>query len=102
MTIPPLSPTQGQSRPEHRIENPELYKAAQALEGVFVQEMYKAMRTTVPTNPILPESGGEEMFTSLLDEHLAADTPQQWDNGLSSAIYRQLLRSASQSPSASS
>jgi flagellar protein FlgJ len=81
-------------------ENPELYKAAQALESVFVQEMYKAMRTTVPTNPLLPESGGEEMFTGLLDEHLAADTPKQWERGgLSQAIYRHLLRSVTPPPS---
>jgi peptidoglycan hydrolase FlgJ len=30
------------------------------------------------------------MFTGMLDEHIAADTPQHWKHGLSESIYRQL------------
>ncbi len=71
-------------------DSADLRKTAEGLEGVFVQQMYKAMRETVPEDGLLPNSGGEEMFTGLLDEHLAADTPKQWNHGLSEAIYRQL------------
>ena len=68
----------------------KLHKVSQQLEGVFVQQMYKSMRSTVPSGGLTDGGAGEEMFTSLLDEHMAADTPQEWKHGLSESIYRQL------------
>lgn len=70
--------------------NAKLHKISHQLEGVFVQQMYKSMRSTVPTGGLADGGAGEEMFTGLLDEHVAADTPQKWKHGLSESIYRQL------------
>jgi flagellar protein FlgJ len=69
----------------------KLRKAAQQMEGAFVQQMFKTMRETVPTDGALSGGSGEEMFSSLLDQHVASDTPMQWhQHGLSEAIYRQM------------
>lgn len=68
----------------------KLHKVSTQLEGVFVQQMYKAMRSTVPTGGLFDGGSGEEMFTGLMDEHIAADTPQKWKHGLSESIFRQL------------
>ena len=68
----------------------KLRKTAQQMEGVFVQQMYKAMRETVPSDGMFNGGSGEEMFTGLLDEHVAADTPSKWQHGLSESIYRHL------------
>lgn len=70
----------------------KLRKVATQMEGAFVQQMYKAMRDTVPTDGMFSGGSGEEMFSSMLDEHVAADTPSQWQHGLSEAIYQQLHR----------
>ena len=71
----------------------KLRKAAQQLEGVFVQQLYKAMRDTVPQQEGIVSGGaGEDIFTSLMDQHVAAETPKHWETGLSSAIYRQMAR----------
>lgn len=68
-----------------------LRESAQQLEGLFVQQLYKAMRETVPQGEGIVSGGaGEEMFTGLMDEHLAAETPSHWGGGLSEALYRQL------------
>ena len=67
-----------------------LHKVSTQLEGLFVQQMYKAMRDTVPTGGIVDGGAGEEMFTGMMDEHIAADTPKQWKHGLIQSIYRQL------------
>jgi len=65
------------------------------MEGTFVQQMYKAMRETVPSGGAFDGGSGEEMFTGLMDEHVAADTPTQWQHhGLSEAIYRQMRTAA--------
>lgn len=67
-----------------------LRKASQDLEGVFVEQLFKAMRETVPESSLLDGGAGEEMFTSMLDSHLAAEVPSQWASGLAEALYRQL------------
>ncbi len=68
-----------------------LLKTAGQLEGMFVQQLYKAMRETVPQQDGIVSGGaGEDMFTGLLDQHLAAETPKQWEHGMAQALYRQL------------
>jgi flagellar protein FlgJ len=71
-------------------EEIRLRKAAQQLEGVFVQQLFKAMRETVPSDGMLDGGTGEEMFTGMMDEHIAAELPAKWENGLGAAVYRQL------------
>jgi len=56
-----------------------------------VQQLYKAMRETVPQQEGIVSGGaGEDIFTGLLDQHLAAETPKQWEHGIAQALYRQL------------
>lgn len=70
-----------------------LRKTATQLEGLFVQQLYKAMRETVPQQEGIVSGGaGEDIFTGLMDQHLAAETPKQWERGIAQALYRQLAR----------
>ena len=70
-------------------------KAAADLQGLFVQQLYKSMRETVPTGGgIVEQSQGEEVFAGLMDERLAADTGTRWHRGLGDAIYRALRQKA--------
>jgi flagellar protein FlgJ len=85
--------------PETRAANDEarLKKTAKQLEGVFVEQLYKAMRETVPQGEGAVEGGtGEDMFTGLMDQKLAAETPTQWAHGLADAAYRQLRKALPQ------
>ena len=87
MRVSVISPNATESR------DAKLKRAAQQLEGVFVQQLYKTMRDTVPQQEGIVSGGaGEEIFTGLLDQHLAAETPKHWETGLSDALYRQLRR----------
>lgn len=68
-----------------------LRETAKQLEGLFVQQLFKAMRETVPQQDgIVSANAGEDMFTGLMDQHLAAETPNQWEGGLAESVYRQL------------
>ena len=71
-------------------EHARLRRAAKDLEGVFVEQLFKAMRETVPEGGMVGGGNGEEMFTTLLDQRLSALTPERWEGGLGSAVYRQL------------
>lgn len=68
----------------------ELRKVAKDLEGVFVNELFKAMRETVPENGLMGGGAGEDMFTSMLDQHLAPMVGGDWQSGIGEALYRQL------------
>ncbi|MEP6764508.1 MAG: rod-binding protein [Gemmatimonadaceae bacterium] len=89
-SIAPANQTQS-TAPTVTPEEKKLRKAAGELQGLFVAQLFKAMRDTVPTDDAMVSGGsGEEIFTGLMDEHLAADTPKHWSGGISEALYRQL------------
>jgi len=77
VTATPLPP---QSR------DAKLEDAVRQLEGVFVEQLFKAMRETVPHDGIISGGTGEEMFSGLMDQHLAADVPREWSSGLADAL----------------
>ena len=71
-------------------EQARLRQASRDLEGVFVEQLFKAMRETVPENSLFDGGAGEEMFTSMMDSHFATQVPEQWQSGMGEALYRQL------------
>jgi flagellar protein FlgJ len=73
-----------------RADNDRLRAATRDFEAVFVQEMFKAMRSTVPDGGLLDAGRSEEIFTGLLDEHVAGLTARRDGSGLADALYRQL------------
>lgn len=75
-------------------ERARLSAAMRQLEGVFVQQLFKAMRETVPDEGIVSGGAGEEVFTGMLDERLSSVVPEAWhDQGLEAALLRE-FRSA--------
>jgi flagellar protein FlgJ len=94
-----LDPTPAVAGAPQPTREARLQQAASQLEGVFVQQLYKAMRESVPQGEGIVSGGtGEEMFTALMDQHLAADTPRHWERGLTAALYRQLSRHLASTP----
>ena len=67
-----------------------LRAATKQLEGVFVQELFKAMRETVPKDGLTDGGAGEDIFTGLMDEKIAAHVPDRWERGIGDSLYRQL------------
>ena len=71
-------------------EDARLRQSSRDLEGVFVEQLFKAMRETVPQDGLTNGGPGEEMFTSMLDQHLAPQVGDGWQGGIGEALYRQL------------
>lgn len=81
------------------IPDPErLRRASRQLEGVFVEQLFKSMRSTVPEGGVAAGGAGEEMFTAMMDQHVAEQATAHWERGLGEALYRQ-LRAALSGPS---
>jgi flagellar protein FlgJ len=73
-----------------RLEDAELRQVCAQLEGVFLQQLMKALRETVPEGGLTNGGSGEEIFSSLLDGHIANSAAAQLERGIGAAIYRQL------------
>jgi flagellar protein FlgJ len=70
-------------------EERRLAEAARNLEGVFVAQLFKAMRETVPEGGVVSGGAGEDMFTSMLDQHMSDLAPTQWNSDLGAALLKQ-------------
>ncbi len=81
----------------------KLKESAKQLEALFVQQLFTAMRTAVPTDGFLEKGPGEELFTSMLDQTVAEQVAAQ-DRGpadLSASLFdalRQRLGPAADTP----
>ncbi len=56
------------------------------------------MRETVPKDGIGGGGSGEEMFTSMMDQHMAEILPNQWKHDLSESLVKQLKDRVSPRP----
>lgn len=80
----------------------QLKQTAQSLQSVFVEQLFKAMRDTVPEGGLMSGGQGEDMFRTMLDQQAAELAPGQWQHAgsLSDAIVRQLSRALPSAPPA--
>ena len=79
----------GLSASPDRSGQARLAKAARQLEGVFVEQMFKAMRETVPADGLTSGGAGEQMFAGMLDQRLSEIVPEQWSSALGDALLAQ-------------
>jgi flagellar protein FlgJ len=74
----------------NRDPDAELRLRARQLEGVFLAQLYRSMRSTVPDDGMFGSSAGEEMFTGMFDDNIAEISATRSDSDLSRALYEQL------------
>lgn len=70
----------------------KLRGTASQLQGVFVEQLFKAMRATVPEDGLFSGGQGEETFRGLLDQQVAELVPGRWNgqHSLGESLVRQL------------
>lgn len=68
-----------------------LRRASHALEAVFMNQLFQAMRASVPQEDAT-DSAARDLFTSMLDERFATLTAEGSTRGLGEALYHQLAR----------
>lgn len=75
-------------------QNEGLRKATRDFEAVFIQQLVKVMRETVPDSGLVDGGQSEDIFSGLLDEHLSTLTAGEHPSGLADALYRQFVERA--------
>lgn len=76
----------------------KLRAAAHQLEGVFIRQLFEAMRRATPQEGLGGKSEGQELFTTMLDDALADQAAAKLERGLGEALYRQLSRRLGPAP----
>lgn len=76
----------GKNRPE------ELKKTCVDLEALFVSQLLKEMRDTVPKSGLMDGGQAEEIYTSLLDSHLSREIASNGSLEFAKKLYEQLSK----------
>ncbi len=67
-----------------------LRKAAEELESLFIQELLKEMRNTVPRSGLMESAPGRDIHTTLIDMQLSRQLAREGGIGLADMIYDSL------------
>lgn len=65
------------------------WKVAQEFESMFLHQLFKAMRKTVPEGALGKPSNAQKIFTDMLDQEIANSASKQ-GTGLAELIYRSM------------
>ncbi len=87
MTPDAIRPSRDVARDPHV----QLRRTADAMESLFLNQMFQAMRETV-SHSEGSDDPAREMYTGLLDQQIAGLAAGKDTHGLGEALYRQLAR----------
>ena len=71
----------------------KLRKACRDFEAIFLSNLFKEMRQTIPRSGLLPSAPGKETFQMMFDQKVAEDLSGRGEGmGLQKMLYEQLRR----------
>lgn len=73
----------------HVVDAP-LRQAAADFESLFINQMFQAMRRSVPQSKLFGGSSGETLFREMLDAQWASNLANAGGLGIGELLYRQL------------
>lgn len=72
-------------------DDPEaLRRTCQQFEAIFIQQLFKGMRSTVPAGDLLENDRSIQIFQDLRDQQVAEDMARKQGLGIADALLRQL------------
>jgi flagellar protein FlgJ len=77
-------------------EQSRIEKACRDFESLFVHQMMKQMRRTVPQDGLFSGGNAEKMYSSMLDGEIAKTVTEHRGIGLAPALIRQMLELSEQ------
>ena len=81
---------------EQKDSDKELKKVTQDFEAIFLRQLLKVMRGTIPESGFLAGSNSMSIYESMMDEVLAQNAAEMNKTGLGEQIYNYLIRNRSQ------
>jgi len=84
------------SKVQNEKDDKKLREACQEMEAVYVNQLLRQMRATVPKSGLMEESAGSAIYKEMLDEEyskLIAKSPSSL--GIAEMLYKQLKQDTS-------
>jgi peptidoglycan hydrolase FlgJ len=75
-----------------------LREATQQFESLFVSQLMKSMRATVPESHLFGSESGQNVFRDMLDQEFASRAADSGGIGIGEMLYRQLCSNQKQAP----
>ena len=94
-----LSPTAGSG--DKKLDREKLKRACTDFEALFMAQMLKSMRQSVPETGFLGKGQGNDVYQGLMDQELSKKLSQSKGLGLGKVIYRQMLKREEKNPAVS-
>ncbi len=79
-------------RPAKGRDPQQLKGAAAQFEAVFIQQMFKEMRNTVPDEGLIPRNSADDMYTQMQDAEAAKIMAERGGIGLAEMMLQELLK----------
>jgi len=76
----------------HEARKAKLKKAAVEFEAIFIRQLLKTMRSTVPGDGIFGRGVTGEIYAGMMDYAVAEKVARRGTLGIADALYRQLVR----------
>ena len=86
---------------DKKLNREKLKKACTEFEALFMSQMLKSMRQTIPQTGFLGKGLGEDVYQGLMDQELSQKLSQSKGLGLGKVIYRQMLKREEKTPTVS-
>jgi flagellar protein FlgJ len=75
------------------LRDKKLRKACRDFEAIFLFNLFKEMRQTIPRSGLLPSAPGKETYQMMFDQKVAEDLSGRGEGvGLQKMLYEQLRR----------
>ncbi len=75
----------------------KMAQTARDFEAIFVQQMFKEMRNTIPEGGLLPRGQAEDIFYSMQDMEAAKQVSAQGGIGLTEMLLEQMQKNSDES-----
>ena len=74
------------------VDPEKLKKACTEFEALFIQEILKFMRQTIPQSGLSGPGAGKEVYQSLMDQELSKNLAKKGGLRIGEMVYRQMVR----------
>ena len=96
LEIQPMNPSStpasaGKESGVKRSDEGKLRKACEDFESIFISQMLKAMRQTIPKSGLLDGGSQQDTYLSLFDEELSKSMAKRGGIGLGKILYQNIL-----------
>ena len=75
------------------ITDKKLKRATQDFEALFIDNIFKSMRKTIPEGGLIKKTPGDDMYKEMFDTEVALHLAKGKGIGLSGMLYNQLKNS---------